>query len=431
MRPHRSIWRKPADFWADRRGGTTMLFALAMPVLIGSLGLGFEVSNWYRIQRDMQNVADAAVLAASSNGGANFDIEGKAVAAQLGFSNGVNGAGVTVLRNVACPGGGTTCYSATITNSVPLYLSPVVGYAGNGGGTKSLSVTALATQGTIQRPYCVLALASSGNAISSNGAPNANLSGCSVKSNASARCNGHDLGADYGDTVGTNNGCGKVQNTGVPATADPYAARASNIPANPCAGSYPQEPSGSVTTWSGTRNLSGNVIVCGDLKLTGNVTINAPSNAVLIIENGRLNTNGFTLQTASGSGLTVVFSGTTAGSYSHVPTGSGTLDIAAPTTGPWAGVAIYQDPILTSGVNISSAGNSPTWKLTGLVYLPRASVGISGAVNKSTNGLSCFALVVDNLTVSGTASILSQGQCAAAGLAMPTGTAPGRGRLVY
>jgi hypothetical protein len=136
------------------------------------------------------------------------------------------------------------------------------------------------------------------------------------------------------------------------------------------------------------------------------------------------------IQTSSGSGLTVVFSGTAGGSYIHAPTGGGTLDIAAPTSGPWSGVALYQDPTLTSGVNISAAGNSPTWDITGLVYLPHSSVTFNGAVNKSSNGKSCFAMVVDNITVSGTADILPKGECGAAGLTMPAGTAPGRGQLV-
>ena len=153
-------------------------------------------------------------------------------------------------------------------------------------------------------------------------------------------------------------------------------------------------------------------------------------NTVLVIENGQLDTNGYTLTTSSGSGLTVVFSGTSSGSYTHAPTGGGTLDIAAPTTGNWKGVAIYQDPSLTSGVDISAAGNSPTWDITGLVYLPHASVTFSGAVNKASNGHSCFAMVVDNVTVNGTGSILENGECAAAGLTMPTGDLPGRGQLV-
>jgi hypothetical protein len=177
--------------------------------------------------------------------------------------------------------------------------------------------------------------------------------------------------------------------------------------------------------------LSGNVQLCGDLQLTGNVTINAPAAAVLVIENGQLDTNGYTLTTSSGSGLTVVFSGTNGGSYTHAPTGGGTLDIAAPTSGPWSGVALYQDPNLTTGVNISAAGNSPTWNITGLVYLPHSSVTLSGAVNKSSNGQSCFVMVMDNITINGTGDVLESGGCQAAGLTMPTAGIPSRGQLVF
>jgi hypothetical protein len=119
--------------------------------------------------------------------------------------------------------------------------------------------------------------------------------------------------------------------------------------------------------------------------------------------------------------LTIIFSGT-AGSYTHAPTGGGTFDIQAPTSGTWKGVAIYQDPALTTGVDVSAAGNSPTWDITGLVYLPHANVTFSGAVNKSSNGKSCFVLVVDNITINGTADILPKGECVAAGLSMPTDT---------
>jgi hypothetical protein len=211
---------------------------------------------------------------------------------------------------------------------------------------------------------------------------------------------------------------------------------ASNIPANTCS-SYPQEPTKknspalpATNLWSGTQALMGNVQICGDLQLTGNVVVNAPSNAVLIIENGQLDTNGYSITTASGSGLTVVFSGTNSGSYTHAPTGGGTIDISSPTSGVWKGVALYQDPSLTSGVDISAAGNSPTWDISGLVYLPHSSVTFSGAVNKASNGQSCFAMVVDNILINGTGSILETGGCAAQGLNMPTGYLPGRGQLV-
>ena len=42
-----------------------------------------------------------------------------------------------------------------------------------------------------------------------------------------------------------------------------------------------------------------------------------------------------------------------------------------------------------------------------MVYLPHASVTLSGTINKSSNGESCFGLVVDNLLINGTGAILA------------------------
>src|SRR5208337_3604639 len=263
--------------------------------------------------------------------------------------------------------------------------------------------------------------------ITGNGAPKANMNGCNVMSNTSATCNGRKLNATIGEAHRDDNGCGNTQVSGVPAVADPYANLASNIPSDSCGGSYPQEPAKKKdpalpvgNQWSGSYTLPSVKVVCGDQQLVGDTTINS---TVLVIENGQLDTNGHTL---SGSGLTVVFSGSNSSSSQHIPTGGGTLDIAPPTSGAWSGVAIYQDPSLTTNVDISYAGNSPTWNLTGLVYLPHSSATFSGAVNKSSHGQSCFTIVVDNITINGTGSIFANDtQCQSAGLAQPHGQGKG------
>jgi hypothetical protein len=231
---------------------------------------------------------------------------------------------------------------------------------------------------------------------------------------------------------------------------DPYSGLANNIPSvgsSGCGGKYPQESkhgnSYSVAAsnqLSGTLSLmSGNNFMCGDQMLTADTVINTPlgSPAVLIVENGQLDLNGHTLTTSSGSAVTLVFSGTNSGGYNHMPADNtngsgGKLDIAAPTSGPWSGVAIYQDPTLTSGVDVSAAGNSPTWNISGLIYMPHASVTLKGAIDKANAGKSCVVMVADNFQISGTAGILKTdiGQCAQAGLKMPTASIPSRITLV-
>ena len=100
---------------ADERGATSILMGILMIPLVGFLGLGFEVSNWYMITRGMQNAADAATLAAAINNSANYDVEARAVAAQYGFINGVNNITIAVTNQAACPNGQTNCYSTSIT----------------------------------------------------------------------------------------------------------------------------------------------------------------------------------------------------------------------------------------------------------------------------------------------------------------------------
>jgi hypothetical protein len=253
----------------------------------------------------------------------------------------------------------------------------------------------------------------------------ADLAGCSVASNSSMTCNGHDLNADFGDAAGTNNGCGNVQNSNMPTVADNYSGLASNIPSNTCS-SYPG------ASWSGTVNLSGATKICGTLTLTGNVTLTGSGQ--IVIYNGNLELNGKNLATDPSASATVIFAGTNTGSHVIAESKPGnqgnSITIKAPTSGTWSGVAVYQAPSLTSGVDMTFAGNNPTFNLTGLVYLPHASLTFSGAINKANGGAACTVLVIQSIRINGTAAIADSGACDAAGLTMPTGSVAGRGRLV-
>ena len=436
----------------DQRGNIAVMMAFLLPVLIGGLGVGFEVSNWYLQTRAMQNAADSAVIAAATNNGSNYDVEAKAVAAQYGFVDGTNNVTVTASNTATCPAGGNTCYSVTITGKVPLFVSQVVGYAGDttvsGVKMKNVSSAGIAKQSTVLQPICLLALNTSGTALRTNGAPNSNFTGCTVMSDSAATCNGSNLMATYGLAHGTNNGCGNNQQSNIPTVADPYYALHTKIPSNTCS-SYPQETkhgshwSGG-TSWSGTHNLSGSVQMCGDVQLTGNVVIHTADNttgAVLVIENGQLDLNGFTLSTDSTSAVTIVFSGTS-GSYNHIAadnsTGQGgVLDIQAPSgsNALFQGMAIYQDPSLTTGVDFTYKGNNPDLKISGGVYLPNSNVQISGSVSQSTNGADCFVMITSTVWINGTSNIYQQtpdgSGCRQAGLNMPSATIPGRAQLVY
>ena len=437
---------------ADQRGTVAVMMGILSPVLVGAMGVGFEISNWYMQTRAMKNAADSAALAAAVNATSNYDVEAKAVAAQYGFVNGIKNVTITASNTAPCPAGGNTCYSVAISRAVPLFFSKVVGFTGNAivDGIKSntLSSTAVAQVATTLQPICLLALGTTGQAIRSNGGPNTNFTGCSVMSDSASQCNGSNLKATFGLAASSNDGCGNRPYSNISKVPDPFSNLASNIPPNTCSGpnAYPQAPTKphdpalpASNKLTGNLSLSGNVQKCGDIQLTGNVVISTPdlSGATLVIQNGQLDLNGFTLSTANGSAVTIVFSGTS-GSYTHAPTdnttgGSGILDIQAPTSGPWSGVAIYQDPSLSSGVDLTYKGNNPAWDITGLVYLPYASVTLSGAVNKSSNGAACMVMVANSILINGSGRFYDQSPagCNLAGVQMPSATIPARAKLVY
>jgi hypothetical protein len=409
------------------------------------MALAAEVSYWRLHQRAMQNAADAAAIAAGTNGGSTYAAEAKAVAAQSGFQDGTGNISVTVSNPATIAGCTSKCYHVQISDKVPLLLSSVVGFRGNTTIVTSTSsgVSQISTKPAMSMQanstataadaykYCIVALGTSGvTDITANGAQKADLGGCNIVSNAGATCNGGNLNAGIVDAHGSIKGCGTIQNPNMPTVTDIYAGMASSIPTDSCNSVYPQEPTSknspplpTSNQWTGTYTISGYRVVCGDQQLIGNTTI---SGGVLVIENGALDTNGYTL---TGNPLTIVFSGANNASYQHVPTGNGALNITAPTSGTWSGVALYQDPSLTTNVNISAAGNAPIWNISGLVYLPHSGVTLSGSAGASTSGAKCLMLVVDNMTINGTGSIFANNtECDKAGLNQMGGGS--RGTLV-
>jgi len=429
------------------KGNIGALTAILIIPLAGAFALGTEGASWFLINRAEQNAADAAVLAAAANddaanGATGYISEAKAVASRYGFTDGADNTVVAVgfAPIASLPACATSsCYTVAITKNTPLFLSRIVGYVGNVtvGGEAGQSIQARAVASPISiNSYCILSLSSGANSFQVNGGPKTDFAGCVIRADGSVTCNGTNAngGATLIVYTGSNSKCTPDQSDPTP-TADPYAAQNSKIPANPCGNAvsnFPQEPVKktdpplpAANKLSGALSWTGNKFICGDAQLTGNVQVSSPGGAspVLIIENGKLDLGNFTLQTAAGTGMTIIFTGPPISGFfpSHIPTGTGTLQIAAPTSGAWSGDAMWQDNALTSGVDISYSGSNPTWDITGLVYVPKANVTITGAIGK--DGLSCFALVDYTLYLSGTGAIFAdpQSQCRQAGLNPPSG----------
>src|SRR5271167_4966781 len=91
-----SAWRA---FERDQSGNMVMLFAFSAPIALGFAALGTEGGELYWKKVAIQGAADQAAVSAvnSFNSSATaYTIEGKAIAASMGFVDGQNGVTVAV-----------------------------------------------------------------------------------------------------------------------------------------------------------------------------------------------------------------------------------------------------------------------------------------------------------------------------------------------
>src|SRR4051794_41621283 len=87
----------------DERGTVAVIMGVVLIPLVGALGIGFEVSNWYMITRGMQNAADAAALAAATNGGGHYDVGAQTAGGPDGVLDWENGITVNAIHTPPRP----------------------------------------------------------------------------------------------------------------------------------------------------------------------------------------------------------------------------------------------------------------------------------------------------------------------------------------
>lgn len=284
---------------------------------------------------------------------------------------------------------------------------------------------------------CILTLGqcqgASATSMTFNGSPSANLTGCTLRSNTSMRCNGHDTGASASVSTGTTSGCSNPQSNANSVT-DIYGPLASNITTRCTA--YPGAtwtPSASPVSPNRTADTSkpGRVEyhVCGTLTLSGTGELAFPYAArdnVIIVENGGITVADNATLTATRTAFVLTGNNTVASSISF-PRGNGqgsSLAISPPTNSddPWAGISLYQNPSLTFGVD-QDWGPGATLIAGGVAYLPKADVTLSG--NAQSTATACSKLVVSTLTVNGNVDLGHTGAaCSSLGVkqwSKPTG----------
>lgn len=445
-------FRRLRRFFTDQRGGVSVMLVLMMIPMVGVMGMAVEGSSFYLTGRAMQNAADSAAIAAATNacdvaatchtGGATqptFVQEAAAVATNYGFTNGVNDTTVNT-KTKACPDDNTkTCYWVKITRVTPVNMLRMIGFRGDAvlssglGRGQTVAAMSVSTSRGTPASLCITALATTGNGITTNGNGNA-FSGCAVGTNATANCN-HSQGAISTVATGGSTCGGPIVNQTI---VDPYAGLKTNIP-NVSGCGTPAKNAKPATIPAGTLALGPTpLIYCTGASLAGNVVTSGTG--VIVVVNGNFDPNGNTFTTASAktnpvvpaSAVTIIFTNSNGSLASGMVEASskGGIDIVAPSSGTWSGMAIYTNPDLTTTVTYKANGNTATTlAVEGAMYMPHASMTFDGSFNKATgSGNECIALVVNDFT--GNGGLKTVNDCASAGLIPPNGGIAVRQALV-
>jgi hypothetical protein len=251
--------------------------------------------------------------------------------------------------------------------------------------------------------YCALARANSGPGIIIGGSTHVDL-GCGAIANSTDGDNAVDvLGgahtfiadpvAAVGGIDGTINGSPNL----TPYTMemdDPYEDLDTDVPSGmSCTNFRSHTVTGGAGTDASPINLTPG---CYSTFNPGNNTYNLRP-GTYYLNNVDLSLSGLTK--LRGTGVTIILTGSRPGSLTM--NGSSSMDLTAPTSGPFANLVLVQSPHATTGNNNTINGDNGT-ALDGAIYFPNGDLTFSGSTADATQ---CALIIGWTLTFTGNANI--------------------------
>lgn len=408
----------------DRSGVILVMFALLLPVLIGFLGLGIEVTFWYQNRRNLQTVADAAAIAGAYDIYSGGTATTAATAAATDATrNGYSVSTDTLTVNAPPTSGSYTADTKAVETVmtrqvVPLFASYFLT------SNVTINVRAVATTPDSADKACVLALDTSGTGVAVSGNGTVAFDGCQVASNSTdtsalsvsgsgtLETDCYSVVGGVSSTSGLTVDSGCKPKTGALPIQDPYASLIAPIEA--CDNTGITHNDDSPLNISGTGSYTDAFVICGDLWVKkGTVTL---SPGLYVIDGGDLKTNA--TGNLVGDGVTIVLRN---GGQIDNLNGSSTVTLSAPTpsnsAGDWEGVLFYQDRETTSactGNNCNTLNGNSSATFQGVVYFPNQEINISGG-NEGTS--KCLQVVALRVGFSGSGNVNANNSgCEAAGV---------------
>ncbi len=402
----------------DKSGVTLATMAMMMPLLIGFSGLALDVGVWQVNKRNLQGAADQAAFSAAIaySKGATVDAartQAKAVMASNGFVDGASGLTITV-SNPATTGNYTTnnrAWEVSATNSQSLYFSGIFVNAAPTVAVRSVALagsttTTPGTSNTTAGKGCILTLdttASYATEITNNGSSsNAN---CEIytNSNSSTALACYDNCSVAGDTYtvggvyksGTMSG---TQKTGQTAVADPY----SSLTAPTAAAMGACTSSTVIKSQTTASRTIGPGRYCGGINFTGTGKTLIMTAGTYYVESIFNVGTGATLNATATGGVTIVIVGSyclgdTNNTCQHPDEGIGNsanINITAPTTGTYAGVAMH---FSSTTYRQHAFANNSNLHIQGALYAPKQKIAFNN--NSTFDNTKCTKIIAARVTI--------------------------------
>ncbi|MEW6633297.1 MAG: pilus assembly protein [Pseudomonadota bacterium] len=380
-------------FWTSTKGNFAISLAVAVVPLVLAVAGAVDLVGTSDDAAQLQNSLDAAGLAIGTRYQASMaasDVQQLGLnffSANMSVANAQEYAG-SVAGFQATASGGPSGYFISLSSSVnrPSFVGTLASWQ----ATRSSSVKIMPGA-----QACVLALDPTASAaVSLQGSTNVAMTGCVIAANSNSssaisRGGSAQVSAACMSTVGSTSGitapnatlaCGAPL-TGQYASFDPLA---NVVP--PAYGTCQSVPNGKTITLSpGTycdKTISGKITLNPGTYVMRNVTIKPGGN-------GSLTGIGVTIFLMESSQLYI--------------NANEVVNLSPPSSGPYAGITIFQDHGNTSALTINGGSGSV---VSGFIYAPDAAITYAGNSDMSAAG-SCLRLVADTVTMTGNSNVKS------------------------
>lgn len=382
-----------------RAGNVAVVVAVALVGILSVVALSLDGGLMMDKRRQVQSAADAAALAAAddlyvnwfatrlSGGTSGLDWNGtavkaaKAAAAADGYTDGVDGCAVTV--NIPPQSGP---FKGAAGHTEVIISKPQKRFFSRLFGSQDVAIGARAVSRGMRNSFknAILVLDPlNKSAFNAGGNGNVYVTGSPIQVNSTDPAamianGGGSYGAVIADAFNVGGSPGWVA-TGGGSFVGPINSYSPPIP-DPYANAPPPDPSTMPVIRSNKLQYSSaNTLTINPGVYIGGISLSGQANVVMQPGVYYMQGGGFTVNANSGGSLTgngvMIYNDPQSTSDKISVQGGGTVNLTAPTSGPYQGILFWQNRNSTVEMNI--AGNGST-SLTGLFYAAGANLKITG-----------------------------------------------------